>query len=142
MFFFLLAERRNVSSRISNFPSQHTYTHAHIHFSLANPFSHVHTPLPTLQQFDENKKKKDQSKSHRENFRALSQADYTLSRIFLFLTTNLSNPFNHTVPRPPSQFTLHRRSNKYNIISRAVHTRRFFTPHSPLLFLRCFIIVT
>lgn len=116
-----------------------THTHTHIYILPLLILSRTYT-LHYPRSSNLTKKKKINRSRIEKTFEPFRRW-ITPSRIFLFLTTNLSNPL--TTPFFASHRNLLYIADRTNtIISRAVHTRRFFTPHSPLLFLRCFIIVT
>lgn len=116
-FFFLLAERRGMSLFVYIFIIFPLNTHTHTHIHTFSPFSH--TPLSCFS----NLKKKSVEVVPRKPFEPFRAGGLYL-RIFLFLTTNLPISLSH----PSSQFTLHRRSNKYNnTLSRCSHPLLFHT---------------
>lgn len=123
-----------------------THTHTHIYILPLLILSRTCTlHYPRSSNLTKKKKKKISRSLIEKTFEPFRRR-ITPSRIFLFLTTNLSNPLttfrSSPAPPPPIRNSLYIADRTNTIISRAVHIRRFFTPHSPLLFLRCFIIVT
>lgn len=117
----------------------------HTHTFLADPFSHVHTPLHIHAPAIWKKKRSVEIAPRKWTIRQFDSNFLTFElfrgRIAL---SHLSLPHHEILYDPlitsfftHRKFTLHRRSNKYNkYVIALLHTRCLFTPHSPLLFLR------
>lgn len=114
-----------MSSRIFIIFPLNTHAHAHIHtsFFLTNPFSHVHTPLPTLQRFEKKKISRSRTEETFEPFRGRISSCSSLPH-----HENLSRYRTVLITVHLIRRNLLYIADRINTITRyrAVHTRRFF----------------